>query len=128
MPTTSTHFRQGFLTTRSLAINGLDTARPSPWRLPGLHDATDVVDADGTRSTPFVWWLLGAARPERVAEAIEAAMIADGYAAHGLAARARTQSIQLRWNPPPGNPLPPRAATDPVLGVDGSMLPEIGPH
>lgn len=123
---TSPHFRQGFLTTRSLAVNGLDTAQSGWVRIPGLLDVSDVVDqVSGARGTPFTWWLLGARQPERLAEAIEEAMVADGYAAQGLARRASAEAVTLRWNPPGLNPLPSRQATDPVLGVDGPSLPQL---
>jgi hypothetical protein len=69
---------------------------------------------------------LGTQRPRRLAEAIaaiEAAMVAGGYAAHGLAERAKRQSIALTWRPAPRSPIPPRYLTDPVIGVDGPRLP-----
>ncbi|WP_337059733.1 hypothetical protein [Kineococcus sp. G2] len=99
----SPHYRTGLLTTRALAVNGLDTA--------------------GAHRSPFTWWVLGTRRPQRLAEAIEAAMVADGYAAQGLAERARRQAVVARWGRPAREPLPERAATDPVLGVDGPPLP-----
>lgn len=69
-----------------------------------------------------MWWLLGAASPERLAEAIEEAIVADGYDAHGLAARASRGAIIIAWNPEGDHPLPPRQSQDPVLGVDGPPL------
>ncbi|WP_134772020.1 hypothetical protein [Ornithinimicrobium flavum] len=126
VPATGPHFRQGFLTTRSLAVNGLDTAPFGALHLPHLYSSTDVADVHGTRATPFVWWLMGSPQPERIARAIEEAMIADGYDAAGLAERAVANSVQLRWNPDQSlDPLPPRAATDPVLGARGPLLPRI---
>lgn len=126
VPATGPHFRQGFLTTRSLALNGLDTASFGALHLPNLYSAPDVTDVHGTRASPFVWWLLGAPKPEKVARAIEQAMIADGYDAAGLAERASANTVQLRWNPDQNlDPLPPREATDPVLGASGPLLPPI---
>lgn len=126
VPATGPHFRQGFLTTRSLALNGLDTASFGALHLPNLYSAPDVIDHEGSRSTPFVWWLLGSPQPERVARAIEEAMIAAGYDAAGLAERASANSVQLRWNPDQTlDPLPPRGATDPVIGARGPLLPSL---
>lgn len=126
VPATGPHLRQGFLTTRSLAVNGLDTAPFGALHLPRLYSTPDVADVHGTRSTPFVWWLMGAPQPERIARAIEEAMIADGYDAAGLAERASANRVQLRWNPDQSlDPLPPRAATDAVIGARGPLLPRI---
>lgn len=126
VPATGPHFREGLLTTRSLALNGLDTAPFGALHLPHLYSAPDVTDLHGTRATPFVWWLLGSPHPEKVAQAIEEAMIADGYDATGLAARASDNTVQLRWSPDQStDPLPPRGATDPVLGASGPLLPRI---
>lgn len=119
VPATAPHYRQGFLTTRSLALNGLDTASGALY-VPNMYSAPDVTDLHGARASPFVWWLLGAPKPEKVARAIEQAMIADGYDAAGLAARASANTVQLRWNPDQTlDPLPPRAATGPVIGAHG---------
>jgi hypothetical protein len=124
VPATGPHFRQGFLTTRSLAVNGLDTALFGAFHVPGLYSAPDISDEAGTRPSPFVWWLMGCPQPEKLARAIEEAMIADGYDAAGLAERAVANRVQLRWNPDQSlDPLPPRAATDPVLGAHGPLLP-----
>ncbi|NAZ84270.1 hypothetical protein GTR02_20925, partial [Kineococcus sp. R8] len=103
-PNPSPHHRTGFLlTTRSLAVNGFDSA--------------------GAARSPFAWWVLGARRPGRLAEAVEAAMVADGYAAAGLAERAQRQRVRARWGAPTGDPLPARLLPDPVTGVDGPLLP-----
>lgn len=120
----SPHYRLGVFSTRALALNGLDTALGGWWLIPGMLEATDTV-APGSRArrTPFVWWLLGTRRPEALASAVEDAMVADGYAAHGLADRARAQAFTLRLNPGAHDPFPPREATASVLGVRGSRLP-----
>ncbi|WP_029289753.1 hypothetical protein [Cellulomonas sp. HZM] len=120
----SPHYRLGLLSTRALAVDGLDTALGGWARVPGMLEVTDAV-APGSRvrRTPFVWWLLGTRRPADLARAIEDAMVADGYPARGLAARAQAQAHTMRLNPGTHDPLPPRAATDPVLGVDGPDLP-----
>lgn len=126
VPASGPHFRQGFLTTRSLAVNGLDTAAFGVWHLSGLYSAVGAIDSVGTRPSPFVWWLMGSPHPERIARAIEEAMTAAGYDAEGLAARAQASTVRLRWNPRQDrDPLPDRAATDPVIGVHGPLLPGI---
>ena len=126
VPASGPHFRQGFLTTRSLALNGLDTASFGGLHLPHFYSAADVTDQAGTRASPFVWWLMGASRPDELAQAIEAAMVADGYDAAGLAARASENVVRLRWNPDQSlDPLPPRAATASVIGASGPLLPRI---
>lgn len=99
VPATGPYFRQGFLTTRSLALNGLDTASFGALHVPDLYNAPDVADVHGTRASPFVWWLLGAPKPEKVARAIEQAMIADDYDAAGLAARASANTVRLALEP-----------------------------
>jgi len=124
VPSMSPHFRLGWLSTEALFVNGLDTAMHSWMANPDLFGVTDPVKLGGrARSTPFVWWVLGTQRPRRLAEAIEAAMVADGYDAHGLAERAMRQSTTLTWRPAPRNPIPPRYPLDPVLGVNGPLLP-----
>lgn len=124
MPSSSPHYRLGFLTTQAVAVNGLDTAIEGWTRVPGLLGVTDAAELGGrARITPFVWWFLGTQRPRALLEAMEAAMVADGYAAHGMAERAVRQSVTLTWRPTPHSPVPPRYAMDPVLGVDGPLLP-----
>ncbi|WP_143554161.1 hypothetical protein [Serinicoccus sp. CUA-874] len=97
MPQVSPHYRIGTgpLAYRSLAVNGLDTAT-NPSR-------------DGRRGSGYAWWLLGSPQPEKVARAIEDAMVADGHTrARGLAVRAVEQEIVVPWTPGPP-PLRPRA-------------------
>jgi len=96
MPQVSPHYRIGTgpLAYRSLAVNGLDTAS-NPSR-------------DGRCGSGYAWWLLGSPQPEKVARAIEDAMVADGHTrARGLAARAVEQEIVVPWTPGP-SPLRPR--------------------
>lgn len=104
MPSSSPHYRIGTgpLAYRALAVNGLDSASDAgTWvHVPGLLETTDKVSPGSRRRrTPYVWWVLGTPRPEALARAIEAAMVADGHAAEGLAARAAEQEIVLEWNP-----------------------------
>lgn len=120
----SPHYRLGVFTTRALALNGLDSALGGWWSVPGMLEVTDALEPGSrVRRTPFVWWLLGTRRPEALARAVEEAMVADGYAAAGLAERACAQAFTLRLNPGTHDPFPPRAATDQVLGVHGPHLP-----
>ncbi|WP_156374163.1 hypothetical protein [Cellulomonas sp. Leaf334] len=124
MPTSSPHYRVGWLSTRAVAVNGLDTAIDGWTRVPGLLGVTDAAELGGrARITPFVWWLLGTQRPRELLEAMEAAMVADSYPAQGMAERALRQTVTLPWRPTPVSPVPPRYAIDPVIGVDGPALP-----
>lgn len=124
VPSSSPHFRHGWLSTEALLLNGLDTAVSGWMAVPGLLGVTDAVKLGGrARTTPFVWWVLGTQRPRRLAEAIEAAMVADGFDALGLAERAQRQSTTLTWRPSPFSPIPARYPTDPVIGVGGPLLP-----
>lgn len=113
MPQASPHYRIGTgpLAYRSLAVNGLDSATDAgTWvHVPGLLETTTTMAArKGRRSLPYAWWVLGTPRPERLARAIEEAMVADGHtAARGLAARAVEQELVLEWKPTQV-PLPPR--------------------
>lgn len=122
----SPHYRLGIFTTSALAVNGLDTAITGWWAVPGLLGVKDAL-RPGTqqRGTPFAWWLLGTRSPAELAREIEAAMVADGYPAAGLAARAVAQAHTMRLRPGTYDPLPTRAATDRVLGVDGPSLTEV---
>lgn|GEM_PF-2938222 len=123
VPASSPHYRLGFATGTSLALNGLDSAVAGWLHVPGVLEVTEpTTPGSRWRRTPFVWWQLGTRRPERLARAIEEAMVADGFAAHGLAARAMDQATTLRLKPD-HNPFPPREVRDPVLGVDGPHLP-----
>lgn len=124
MPSSSPHYRIGTgpLAYRALAVNGLDSAQAGWLHIPGVLEPTDTVGRSRHRSTPYVWWLLGTPRPERLAQAIEEAMVADGFAAQGLAARAREQHLTLSWRPTQ-HPLPPRKPRAKALGVAGPRLP-----
>ncbi|WP_028045501.1 hypothetical protein [Cellulomonas sp. URHE0023] len=119
----SPHFRHGAASGTALALNGLDTALTGWRHLPGVEVTDAVRPGSRVRRTPFVWWVLGGRRPERLAQAIEDAMVADGYPARGLAARAVAQGCTLRYNPGAWNPFPARAGTDGVVGVHGSPQP-----
>lgn len=112
MPQVSPHYRIGTgpLAYRSLAVNGLDSATDAgTWlHLPGLLETPNtVLSGSGRRRTPYAWWILGSPRPERLAQAIEEAMVASGHRAEGLAARAVEQEIVVPWTPGP-TPLRPR--------------------
>jgi hypothetical protein len=120
----SPHFRHGAASGTALALNGLDSAVGGWANIPGIVEVTDAVrPGSRARRTPFVWWYLGGRHPERLAQAIEDAMVADGYPAQGLAERAVTQACTLRYEPRGWEPFPPRLATDPVVGVDGPAQP-----
>ncbi len=110
----SPRFRVGFGCFEGIALNGLDSAINSPW-----------VDADrpGAAVTPYAWWMLGTRRATRLLADLEAAMLADGYPVSGLAGRARLEEVTARWRPHGPSPIPPRMATDPVIGVHGPPLP-----
>jgi hypothetical protein len=124
MPSSSPHYRVGWLSTQAVVVNGLDTAIDGWTRVPGLLGVTDEAQLGGrARITPFVWWLLGTQRPRQLLEAMEAAMIADGYPAQGMADRAVRQTVTATWRPAPVSPVPPRYATDAVIGVRGPTLP-----
>lgn len=108
----SPHYRIGTgpLAYRALAVNGLDTATGAgTWlHIPGLLETPNTVrEGSGRRKLPYAWWVLGTPRPERLAAAIEAAMVADGHRAQGLAAGAKERELVVPWTPGP-NPLPPR--------------------
>lgn len=113
MPQASPHYRIGTgpLAHRSLAVNGLDSATDAgTWlRIPGLLETPNTILRDGgRRRIPYAWWILGTPRPEKLAQAIEEAMLADGHtAAQGMAARAAEQEIVVPWTPGP-TPLKPR--------------------
>ena len=112
MPQVSPHYRIGTgpLAYRSLAVNGLDTATDAgTWlHIPGLLETTTTMSPGGRRGrAPFAWWILGTPRPEKLAQAIEEAMVAAGHRAEGLAARAVGQEIVVPWIPGP-SPLRPR--------------------
>lgn len=124
MPGSSPHYRVGWFSTQAVALNGLDTAIDGWRRVPGLLGVTDAAQLGGrARITPFVWWLLGTQRPRALLEAIEEAMVADGYDAQGLAERAVRQTVTLPWRPSAHSPVPPRYPADPVIGVRGPELP-----
>ncbi|SFJ62682.1 hypothetical protein [Cellulomonas sp. KH9] len=124
LPASSPHYRVGWFTTSAVAVNGLDSAIDGWVRVPGLLGVTDAVELAGrARFTPFVWWLLGTQRPRELLEAIEAAMVADGYDARGLADRAERNAVTITWQPTAQSPIPPRYPDDPVVGVRGPDLP-----
>lgn len=117
IPQNTSRYRVGVFSDRGLLVNGLDTSDRS--RLSGLDPLGQSV---GRPETPFGWWMLATRRPQRLAAAVEAAMVADGYDAAGLAARAERQRFNVGWNASGPSPLPERLATDPVIGVDGPLL------
>lgn len=124
MPPSSPHYRVGMVSGTAVALNGFDSAVDGWLHVPGMLEVTDArTPGSRWRRTPFVWWFLGTRRPERLVRAIEDAMVADGYPAHGMADRALAQERTLRWNPGTDDPFPARQATDPVIGVDGPRLP-----
>ena len=87
--------RVGMISTRVLIVNGLNSASWDP---------------------PFVHWMLGTPNPHKLAAAIEKAMIADGYPAHGLAANATRTAVTAHWRPH-GNLLTERPPLDPLIGL-----------
>lgn len=98
MPQVSPHYRIGTgpLAYRSVAVNGLDTVSSEMQHR--------------RRESRYAWWILGSPQPEKIARAIEDAMVADGHtAARGLAARAMEQEIVVPWTPGP-TPLRPRTS------------------
>ena len=109
----TTRHRLGLFSLHGVVLNGLDTTLTSPWNDPGPNPVY----------TPFGWWLLATRRGEDLVADIERAMVADGYRAQGLAARAKAQTLWVHWTPPEANPLPPRLGLDPIIGVDGPLLP-----
>ncbi|ROS23937.1 hypothetical protein [Cellulomonas sp. PhB150] len=120
----SPHIRHGAASGTALALNGLDTALGTWIPIPGLGGVTDAVRPGSRfRSTPFVWWFLGGRHPEKLVRAIEDAMVADGYPAVGLADRAISQGVTLRYNPGAWEPFPARAGVSTVVGVDGQPQP-----
>ena len=125
MPPSSPHYRVGMVSGTALALNGLDSAVDGWRHVPGILEVTDArTPGSRWRRTPFVWWLLGTRRPEDLVRAIEDAMVADGYDAHGLADRALAQERTLRFGADDRpHPFPVREATDPVVGVRGPLLP-----
>ena len=119
----SPHMRHGVASGTALALNGLDTALGGWRQLPGVQVSDAVRPGSRVRRTPFVLWYLGTRRPERLARAIEDAMVADGYPARGLAARAVAQGCTLRLNPGIWDPFLARERFDPIIGVDGPPQP-----
>ncbi len=108
----SSRWRVGVFGFDGLVLNGLDAAIMSPWNS----------DPDPTES-PFAWWLIGTRRAGEFVADLEAAMVADGYPAKGLAAHALAEGCTQPLNDHGPNPIPPRMATDPVIGVHGPRLP-----
>lgn len=117
IPQNTSRYRVGVFSDRGLLINGLDTSDRS-----ALSELDPLGKSRGRPETPFGWWMLATRRPQQLAEAIEASMVADGYGAAGLAARAERQRFSIGWNASGPSPLPERLATDPVIGVDGPLL------
>ena len=96
----SPHHRIGTgpLAYRSVAVNGLDTVSSEMQHR--------------RRESRYAWWILGSPQPEKIARAIEDAMVAvsrsaGGWQQRGLAARAMEQEIVVPWTPGP-TPLRPR--------------------
>lgn len=112
LPQTSPRYRVGVFALDGVVVNGLDSAVRSSW---------SALDPDPVR-TPFAWWLLATRRAPDLLAAIERAMVADGYPAGGLAARARAQAFTVGWTPAARSPIPPRLGTDPVIGVQGPLV------
>lgn len=110
VPQVSPHYRIGTgpLAYRALAVKGLDTATDAgTWlHIPGLLETPNTIIRDsGRRESRYAWWILGTPRPERLAQAIEEAMVADGHPkARGMAARAVAETIVVPWTRGP-NPL-----------------------
>jgi hypothetical protein len=113
VPQGSPRYRVGAFSLHGVVLNGLDTTLGSRW---------DTVMGPNPVHSPFGWWLLATRRAPELVAAIEAAMVADGYPAQGLAARAQAQEFTVTWKPAGTSPIPPRLATDPVIGVDGPLM------
>lgn len=109
----SPHYRASLVSLGGIVLNGFAKEVPVPsWKITEPNPV----------STPFGWWLLATRRPDALLRAMEEAMVADGYPAEGLAARARAQAFTVTWKPTPESPISPRLGTDPVIGVDGPLM------
>lgn len=64
--------------------------------------------------TPFVWWDLGPKDPQQFLRDLEAAMVEDGYPAHGLAQWVHTHRVHLPYRRTTTDRLPPRMPGDPL--------------
>jgi hypothetical protein len=117
IPQTTSRHRVGVFSGRGLLINGLDSSGRS--RFANLDP---LGSAHGRPASPFGWWFLGTRRPAALATAIEEAMVADGFAAQGLARRAERLQFSVGWKASGPSPLPERQMTDGVIGVDGPLL------
>lgn len=112
-------YRIGILATRAVALNGIDTGRKLWLQRRG------VVGAGAATGTPFANWYLGTRNGNGLLEALERAMVADGYAATGLARRAAASAVRLHFQVHGGHGntedllLWRRQFDDPPLGVDG---------
>lgn len=109
----SPRFRVGTSPRIGLVLNGLDA------RTTFLAAVDPLRRPHGRSATPFAWWVLGTKRPHELAAAIEQAMVADGYPAHGLAASAAAQPLTVPWKVTAEPLLAERLATDPVIGTRG---------
>lgn len=108
--------RQRAVLPPGVVINGW-TGRPT-----GSHEAFEAFSS-GYRyqpqasDSPFGWWQLGVTDPEAFLRAVEAAMVADGYPAEGLAPFALSRRVtarDLRRHPELQRE---RLLTDPVIGL-----------
>lgn len=97
-----------------LLISGTDgpSGVEDPQRLGTIYDPSPRAPKI---ATPFVWWYLGPEDPAAFLHDLEAALLIDGYPAHGLAARVRAnpQSVPLRRTP--SEMFPRRVPGQPVL-------------
>jgi hypothetical protein len=81
--------------------------------------------------SPFAPWFIATQSPEAFVQALEAAMVADGYPAQGLAEGAIARRVRLRWADDAERRAevaarlgPPRRLQDPVLGVGAPVMPQ----
>lgn len=111
----ATHRARGFaLHTPGVIVNGWSGQERRAW-----EGAVGAV-----QGSPFAPWFIATRQPEAFVQALEAAMVADGYPAQGLAAGAISRRVRLRWADSAARRAelalrlgPPRRLQDPVLGV-----------
>lgn len=108
--------RQRAVFAPAVVLNGW-TNRPT-----GSHQAFEAFSS-GYRSqpqasdSPFGWWQLGVTDPAAFLQAVEAAMVADGYPAAGLTPFALSRKVTARdLRRDPGLQRE-RLLTDPVIGL-----------